>query len=272
MRQELDHGLSRAFVFQARATGNLGRLEEAAALARRSWETYPSAESAREIARWLARLNKNEEAVQALADAFSISDPRTTDEDRAKDRARMGELYRKVKGSESGLGDIILAAYDRTAALLARRREAERADNPNAGATDPLEFTLTGVKGDKLEMRSLKGKVIVLDFWATWCGPCRVQHPLYEQVKAKFKQRPDVVFVAVNTDEDRSLVAPFLVESKWNKAAYFEDGLSSLLRVSSIPTTIIFNKRGELFSRLNGFLPDRFVGMLTERIEQALAE
>ena len=112
--------------------------------------------------------------------------------------------------------------------------------------------------------------MVVLDFWATWCGPCRQQHPLYEEVKARFKDSPDLVFLAINTDEDRTLVKPFLDEQKWGQKVYFEDGLSNLLQVSSIPTTIIFGKKGEVVSRMPGFLPDRFVDMLSERIDEAL--
>lgn len=112
----------------------------------------------------------------------------------------------------------------------------------------------------------------IVDFWATWCGPCRVQHPLYDEVKKRFAGRNDVVFLAISTDEDKSLVEPFLEKQKWNKAVYFEDGLSSVLKVNSIPTTVIFNKRGEVASRMNGFVPERFVDMLTGRIQQILAE
>jgi thiol-disulfide isomerase/thioredoxin len=112
--------------------------------------------------------------------------------------------------------------------------------------------------------------VIVFDFWATWCGPCRAQHPLYEQVKLRFKNSQDVVFLSVNTDEDRELVAPFLKEHGWKVKPYFEDGLSRALQISSIPTTIIVDRRGEIFSRMNGYLPDRFVDMLTDRIRDAL--
>jgi len=53
---------------------------------------------------------------------------------------------------------------------------------------------------------------------------------------------------------------------------YFEDGLSRALRVSSIPTTVIVNKRGEISGRLTGFVPDRFEDMLVERIEEALRQ
>ncbi len=76
----------------------------------------------------------------------------------------------------------------------------------------------------------------------------------------------------MNTDEDKSLVAPFLEANSWSKKVYFEDGLSRLLNVSSIPTTVILNKRGEIASRMNGFLPEKFVDMLTERVQRILAE
>jgi len=271
-REEIDRTRGKALVYQARALGNLGKLAEALERARAGYQAYPTSESAREIARWLDRSGKPEEALPYLADAFMIDDPRRSEAERTRDRARLGEAYRKVKGSEAGLGDLVLAAYDRTTAQLAERRLKLRQLDPNANVTNPIEFTLSGLKGEKLALSSLKGKVLILDFWATWCGPCRGQHPLYDQVKQRFKNRSDVVFLSVNTDEDRGLVEPFLDESKWSKEVYFEDGLSGALRVSSIPTTVIFGKRGEVFSRLNGYIPERFVDMLTERIQEALKE
>jgi len=271
-REEIDRGLGRALALQARATGNLGRTAEAAVLAQTSYDTYPTAEAARETARWLARSGKHQEAIRRYADAFTISDPRSTDADRASARASMGELYRKLKGSESGLGDLVLEAYDRTTALLGERRLKLRQADPNVQVTNPAEFTLTGLDGDKLALASLRGKVLVMDFWATWCGPCRVQHPLYQEVKRNFKDRSDVVFLSVNTDEERDGVREFLEAHQWEKRVYFEDGLSSALRVSSIPTTVLLDKKGEVISRMNGFIPERFVEMLTERIREALSQ
>ncbi|HBY64407.1 MAG TPA: hypothetical protein DEH78_31690 [Solibacterales bacterium] len=263
-RDEMDRSLGRALLYQARAHGWLGDTAQAAALAQRSFEAHPQAEAAREAARWLPPA----EALTALANAFALA----SDADRAQARKALGDRYRQVNGSEEGLGALVLDAWDRTAALQAARRARLQKLDPNLDAATPLDFTLTGLKGDPLPLRSLKGKVVVLDFWATWCGPCRVQYPLYEQVKQKFKGRAEVVFLAVNTDEDRSVVEPFLKQQNWNKSVYFDEGLSSNLRVSSIPTTVIFGKRGQIFSRLNGFLPERFVDMLTERIGEALEE
>ena len=95
-----------------------------------------------------------------------------------------------------------------------------------------MQFTLSGLDGAKLSMATLKGKVVVFDFWATWCVPCRAQHPLYEQVKKRFAGNPDVVFLSIDTDEDRALVRPFLDEVKWKDRVYFEDGLSRALNGS----------------------------------------
>ena len=269
-QEEIDRGSARALALQARATGNLGKLEQAVALARRGFEAFPTAEAARETARWLIRLGREEEAIARLADAFTIADPKNTDADRGRDRQRMGELYRKLKGSEKGLGDVVLASYDRTAALLADRQQRILQADPNAQATKILDFTLSGLKGEKLRLSTLKGKAVVFDFWATWCGPCRAQHPLYEQVKVRYRGNADVAFVSVNTDEDRAAVEPFIRENRWTQKIFFEDGLARHLQISSIPTTIVLSRRGEITSRINGFLPDRFVAMLSERIEEAL--
>ena len=264
--------LGKALVYQARAIGNLGDAAAADSLARRSYEEFPSAEAAREVARWLDKQGKTGEAITYLADAFMIPDPNSTDEDRARDRARLGEWNRKLKGSETGLGDALLAAYDRSRARVEKFKDTLKRLDPNAGAKQPMEYVISGLNGDKLDLATLKGKVVVFDFWATWCGPCRAQQPLYEEVKARFHDDPNVVFLNVSTDENREIVKPFLDSNKWKKTVYFEDGLSALLRVTSIPMTMIVNRRGEIASRMNGYVPERFVETLSTRIREALAE
>jgi thiol-disulfide isomerase/thioredoxin len=270
-REQLDRAYARSFQYQANALLMLGRKQEAVELARQSYAVNPSGEEARFLGKTLAAAGQGDEAIRYLAESFVMPDPRLTEADRLATRELMGALYKSLKGSEGGLGDEILAAFDRSVRIAEERRQALREIDPNAGLTDPLQFTLRGLSGEKLELATLKGKIIVMDFWATWCGPCRAQYPMYEEVKRRFKDRKDVVFLGINTDEDRSAVQPFVEQQKWTgKSVYFEDGLQRLLKVSSIPTTIIFDKNGVLASRMDGFLPDRFTDQLTERIAALL--
>lgn len=264
---ESDTQLARAHLFQARALGRLERFDEAAKAARQGWERNPTAEAAREWARWLEKANQPQAALEALAGAVA-AEPLDSPS-RARDRERLGSLARAA-GADAGAA--LLAASDRAAALHTARRERIAAIDPNAFASAPVDFTLSALNGPPLALASLSGKVVILDFWATWCGPCRAQHPLYEETQRRFADRDDVMFLAVSTDEERDAVAPFLERNGWSKSVYFEDGLGAHLRVSSIPTTVILTKSGRVYSRMNGFIPDRFVEMLTDRIRAALAE
>jgi len=143
--------------------------------------------------------------------------------------------------------------------------------DPNSAAKSALDFTLTKLDGTPFRLAALKGNIVVMDFWATWCVPCRVQHPLYETLKQRFPKGSGVVFLEVNADEERDVVEPFLDEQKWDKDVYYEDGLARLLNVMNIPATILFDKTGDLASRMDGFSPDDFLEQMTSRIQNMLA-
>jgi thiol-disulfide isomerase/thioredoxin len=266
---EIDKAVARVLVLQARATGNAGSPEAALALAKSSWDSAPTAEAAREAARWLVKLDRGAEAVEYYADAFAMDDPRTTDADRARDRARLGELYVKLNGSEKGLGDRILAAYDRTSAIHRERLAALKLKDPNAGASDLFDYTLLPADGGAaVTLASLRGKTVVMDFWATWCVPCKIQHPMIEKIKGRYEKSGSVVFLSIDSDDDHSLVAPFLKDMKWNGRIFFDSGLSHALSITSIPTVIVLGPDGKISSRMAGFIPERFEDMLMQRIEE----
>lgn len=270
-QEDRDRAMNRLLLTQARARIILGQNEEAGRLASRAFDVYPNEEAARVWANALALQNKEEEEITHLADAFAVPDPRAADNVRMADRLRLGEVYTRLHGSEKGLGDLILAAYDRTSGAVELRKKKVMSLDPNSSAADPTQFTITALDGKKLQIATLQGKVIIFDFWATWCVPCRAQYPLYDQVKEHYKGRNDVAFVSLDADEDRTLVEPFLTEQKWDKSVYFEDGLMRLLGVSDIPTTLVLDKHGKVSSRMTGFLPDSFVMQLIERVDDALA-
>ncbi len=275
-QDEQERAMGHALIYQARARTIQNDTPDALRLASRAFSAYPSEETAHEWAEVLLRAGQQAEAIEHLADAFVIPDPYATDDKRQSDRLLLGELYAKLHGSEKGLGDLTLAAYDRVSTMVETRRTKLMALDPNSSLADPMEFTITGLDGKKLRLASLKGKLLILDFWATWCVPCRIQHPLYETLRQRFGARGDVVFLEMNSDEDRSVVEPFLTaqnltDEKWDKTAvYFEDGLARLLNVMNIPSTILIDKSGRMVSRMDGFDPSSFLEQMTSRIQSIL--
>ena len=270
-QDEQERALSRALVYQTRARTVEKDTPDALRLAARAFSAYPGEETAREWAEVLLRGGQQAEAIEHLAEAFVIPDPHATDDQRQGDRLLLGELYAKVHGSEKGLGDLVLSTYDRVSTIVESRRKKLLALQPNSSLADPMEFTVTALDGKKLQLASLKGKLLIMDFWATWCVPCRVQHPLYETLRRQFSARSDIVFLEMNSDEDRSVVEPFLTAEKWDKTVYFEDGLARLLNVMNIPTTILIDRSGRIVSRMDGFDPSTFLDQMTSRIQTLLA-
>jgi thiol-disulfide isomerase/thioredoxin len=272
IQEERDRADARALMTQGRARLILGDKEESLRMNQRAYSVFPNEETARATADALLRLGRDSEAIERLAEAFIIPDSRAKNTDLMSDRLRLGALWRRTHESERGLGDEILTAYDRASSAVELRRKKLLALDPNGAARGISDFTVTGLDGKKLQMSSLLGKVVVLDFWATWCVPCRAQRPVYDDVMQHYKDRGDVVFLPLSTDEDRSVVEPFLESQMWDKHVFFDDGLQRVLGVSQIPTTIVLNKQGLISSRMNGFAPDRFQNDLIERIDTALLE
>lgn len=261
---DLNRILGDSLLVQANANGNLGKTDEAIRLAAEAFDVTLNAESARARARWLEKTDRFDEAAMALADAFALPD---TSEAHARDREKMGELYRKTHPNTVGLGDLVLAGYDRVTAIAGERNKKLG----NTPKTKPIQFRLSSPKGPELALDSLRGKVVVMDFWATWCQPCRAQRPLYEQVQQRFKGDDRVVFLAINSDEQRDRVPGFLKQQSYDTPVYYEDGLTVALGVTSLPTTVLLDKQGELFSKLVGFSGVNFVDLLSDRIREALS-
>lgn len=270
-QEDWDREMSRALLYQARARAMAGNRDDAVKLAERAFAANPSEEAAREWADNLQRAGRSDEAIVRLAEAFAVADPNSSEAARRSDRKLLGEWYVAKHGSEKGLGDIILTAYDRVAGVMDARRATLQSLEPNAALQDAMEFTLGGLDGKPLRLASLKGKIVVMDFWASWCVPCRTQHPLYDALKQKFPESSGVVFLEVNADEDRSVVEPFLAEQQWDKQVYFEDGLARLLNVMNIPATILFDRSGRLASRMDGFDPGTFLDVMATRLESMVA-
>jgi thiol-disulfide isomerase/thioredoxin len=232
-----------------------------------SYTLIPNATAAERLGA-LAELNKDlNTAIQQYARAFALTDGTNGASSRAELRKQIGNVWRLAHGSEDGLGDYLLHAFD---ASTAAASSAKPARNPEG--KEPYDFVLRKVSdGSPVRLADAKGKVVVLNFWATWCGPCRELEPLFEKVAARYATKPDVLFYALNCDDDESLVAPFLAEEKPKTPALFADGTDRLLRVNSFPTTVILDRAGKIAFREDGFDPDGFEKSLVEAIERTVS-
>jgi thiol-disulfide isomerase/thioredoxin len=142
----------------------------------------------------------------------------------------------------------------------------------NASAKEPYDFTLRIAQdGSPYSLAQQKGKIVVLNFWATWCGPCREMEPHFERVAAKFQGIADIVFLAADCDEDEALVPPYLQEEKPRTTVVFADGLDTLLSVHSFPTVVILDRVGKIAYRAEGFDPEDVEAVLTDAVRHALA-
>ncbi len=233
-----------------------------------SMQLYQNPEAALDMGEIAELQHHPDDAVKFYAEAFVIPDQEGANVDRAEVRRKLGNLWREQHGNEVGLGERLLEAYDDT---LAVAHNSAAQPVPNKGITDPLAFVLRHPDGSApFQMSDLKGKTIVLTFWATWCTPCSELDPLLAQVLQEYAGRHDLVFLTLNTDEDESRVLPYLQRQHIPGTVLFADGLDDFYNVKSLPTLVIVDHTGKVAYRAEGFDPDTIVSELKGAIQHAL--
>ncbi|HKQ76952.1 MAG TPA: TlpA disulfide reductase family protein [Blastocatellia bacterium] len=265
-----EQGIASVYLLRGKVQADLGAYDKSRADLMKSYKSARLADTAVALGELSEKRRNIDEAIEYYLQGFAISLNTEEKIDQKSLRRKIGQLYSTKNGSEVGLGDRLLKAQD--AYLKEREERLAKLDPPNinSGVGDPLKFTLTKIDGSPLKLDDHRGKVIVMNFWATWCGPCLTEMPLFEKTIAKYKNDKNVVFLAITTDEDRELVAPFLKQYKFNLPVAYAEYLNDHFGVSSIPTTIILDPKGEIAFRQAGFNPrEDFVEALSEKIEDA---
>jgi thiol-disulfide isomerase/thioredoxin len=137
------------------------------------------------------------------------------------------------------------------------------------GAGDTMEIAFTDLGGKQVDLSKMTDKVVLVDFWATWCGPCVAEMPNVIAAYGKYKDRGFEV-VGISLDEDKAAVEKFIEEKKMPWSQYFDgkgwgNEIAQRFGITGIPATFLVGKDGKIVaSNLRG-------PALEEAIEKALA-
>ncbi len=182
--------------------------------------------------------------------------------------------YTKEKKSETGFDEYISALQKQS---YEKMLEDLRKSMMNENA--PV-FALVDLEGKKVSLGDLKGKVVIVDFWATWCGPCKASFPGMQKMVNKYKDDPNVKFVFIDTwerEENKPKNASaFITNNKYSFHVLMDndDKVVAEFKVEGIPTKFVIDKKGMIRFKAVGFdgSDDKLMSELTAMIEMASKE
>lgn len=147
------------------------------------------------------------------------------------------------------LSSMLLIPFVSSATAVARDELIELGLQPLKEGTEIVDFELQDLNGASRRLSDYKGKVVFLNFWATWCGPCRSEMPAMERL---YRQLQDKGFeiVAVNLQENRKSVQRFVNDLGLSFPVFLDtDGrIGSMYGARSIPTTYIIDRSGSVIA------------------------
>lgn len=117
----------------------------------------------------------------------------------------------------------------------------------NAGKPPVAQISFTNETGDRIQLFDLKGKVVFINFWATWCPPCLAEMPSINKLSARYKDRKDVVFIMVDVDGNTATSTAFMKKHGYSLPVFIPAGqIPKEYFSGTLPTTVIVDKAGRI--------------------------
>ena len=132
------------------------------------------------------------------------------------------------------------------------------------------EFTFTSLQGSAMRLSELRGKVVIVEFWATWCPPCREAIPELNKVSEKFRDK-NVQLLGISVDKGGDALVSVSAFVKEHAVVYpvMVDNVNVAYGVSGIPALFIIDKEGKVVKRHMGFFPG-LAETLSKEVEELL--
>ncbi len=147
-------------------------------------------------------------------------------------------------------------------------------DNKSADKSDHanIDFEFSDEKGSIQNTSSLRGKVVFINFWASWCPPCRAEFPSIETLYSKFKDNPDVFFLTINQDNDLATGRAYLNKEHFSVPLFTTNGnVPREIYSGALPTTVVLDKDGTIRYHNTGFAnyaSSKFLKQMEELINE----
>ncbi len=127
-------------------------------------------------------------------------------------------------------------------------RRVEAAVKPEAKRKPAPDFALKDLNGNTAKLSDYRGKVVLLNFWATWCGPCKIEIPWFIEFEQNYKDKGFAVLGVAMDDEGWEAVKPYLTARKVNyRVVIGNDGIAQQYGgVDSLPTTFVIDRDGRI--------------------------
>ncbi|MBK1442268.1 TlpA family protein disulfide reductase [Parapedobacter sp. ISTM3] len=145
----------------------------------------------------------------------------------------------------------------------------------NDAGTSPqanTDFDFANEKGNVQNTASFRGKVVFINFWASWCPPCRAEFPSIETLYTKLKDNPNIFFLTINEDSDLATGKAYLDKEKFSVPMYQSNGnVPAEVYSGALPTTVVLDKSGKVRFHHTGFAnyaSDKFVKQIEELINE----
>jgi len=146
-------------------------------------------------------------------------------------------------------------------------------DERMKSATLAADFTLLSLNNEKVQLSKLQGKVVILDFWATWCGPCIGELPKLVKLYEDYSRNSSVVFYNIDVDEQPKIIHEFMTKKGYSFNVLLASGteVQKQYGVNSIPTKFLIDKKGRIqFKHIGAYPNEDVVEQLSKEIDELL--